>query len=111
MLAVDDQLLVLNRRSGSLSQVDLPARRMVGEWSLGELLADAERIMIADRPWLVACDERANELILAAWDPPLRVTQRLAVPATPTHLVALPQSGELIASTQGCSGAGVIPGP
>lgn len=116
LLAEGQQLLVLNRRSGTVTRVDLASRRVAGEWSLGERLADAVRIVAADQSWLVACDEAANELILATWNsdrsldsnhapdidqhgasesdtasspPPLRVLQRLAVHATPTHLVTV----------------------
>lgn len=116
LLSAGQQLLVLNRRSGTVTQVDLASRRVAGEWPLGERLGDAVRIVEAGQSWLVASDEAANELILAAWNgdrsldshhdrdteqhanldsgtasspPPLRVLQRLAVQSTPTHLISV----------------------
>jgi YVTN family beta-propeller protein len=59
------RLYVANRRSGSISVVDLEARQPVAEAELGETLADL--VAIDDRR-LLAVDESAHQLILLRVD-------------------------------------------
>jgi len=87
---VDDgaSLLVANRRSGSISVIDVASARTVTEWNLGCGLAD-----LAPLPGgrhLLAVDQDANALLLLFLDGrSIRLVDRLAVSADPVRVVIL----------------------
>ncbi len=62
VLADDDRLLVsANRRTGSVSVIDLAQQRVVNEVTLGKSLADLQAV--GDGKFLLAVDDEAHELI------------------------------------------------
>lgn len=90
-LAADEQLLyVANRDSGSVTMIDTQSNHVVAETDIGRRLSDLVRV--PDRPWLLATDQEAHELLLLettqdATQPVLRVRQRLAVSPYPVSVV------------------------
>ncbi len=88
-LAVTDSgetLLVANRRSGSISVVDVLTRKLVAEHDLGRGLAD-----LANLPggrYLLAVDHVASQLLLVdSRDRMIRVVERINVSPDPVRLV------------------------
>ena len=85
----EETLYVANRRSGSLSIIDLGTSTVVDEIKVGRKLSDLARV--AKRPWLLATDETAGELLLLeATGRQVEVRQRLAVSPYPVSIVISP---------------------
>ena len=85
-----DFLYTANHRSGTLSVVDLVAKKVVGEFEIGEHLS---HLVASPLSGLLTTDEARHELVLiggAGAD--LKIRQRLAVPAFPVS-VALARDG------------------
>jgi YVTN family beta-propeller protein len=92
-------LLAANRRSGSVSVVDLASRKVVGEHDIGRGLSDLA--VLPDGRHLLAIDRAADELLLVGYrDRSIWVACRLAVAPDPARVVILP-GGEsaVVAST------------
>src|SRR5262249_23694619 len=71
-------LIVANRRSGSLSVVDVPARRVVAEHDVGRGLADL--VALPDGRHLLAADQSSHELLVINYhDRSIRVIDRVKV--------------------------------
>ncbi len=87
-LAVSDDggwLYVANRRSGSLSVIDLAERRAIAELDLGETFASLARV---DRTRFLAVDEGRHELLLLRTEgKKVEVVSRLAVSPFPVEAV------------------------
>ena len=78
-------LCVANRESGSVSVIDLEAKRVVAEHPLGRRLSDLQPIPGSDR--LLATDEAAHELLLLACrGSQVEVVQRLAISPYPVSI-------------------------
>jgi cytochrome c peroxidase len=92
-------VLAANRRSGSLSVVDIDARRAIAEPEIGRGLSDLAAL--PDGRHLLAVDRAAGELLLVEYhDRSARVVSRLAVAADPVRVVILPGgSTGVVAST------------
>jgi DNA-binding beta-propeller fold protein YncE len=80
-LSGDGNRLFVAHRSGSISIIDTPTRRLMGEVSVGGRLADLSATRDGK---LVAVDEAAGELIeLTPGENGLKVLRRIAVAASP----------------------------
>jgi YVTN family beta-propeller protein len=78
-------VLVANRRSGSLSVIDAPSRRVVAEHDVGRSLADLAAL--PDGRHLLAVDPVSNELLLIAYrDRSIQVAGRIKVRPDPVRL-------------------------
>lgn len=105
ILNANDDMLVVNRRSGSVSQFRPAQNQIVGEWPIATRLADCVPVQQADAiSWFVAADDEANRLILwnyrsdASADAKTQQVHSIEVHSSPTHLVALASAQRLIAS-------------
>ncbi len=79
-------MLVANRRSGSLSLIDLAARKIVAEHKVGRGLADLADI--PGSPFLFAVEQGANEVLLIGYqDRAIRVVDRRKVSPDPVRMV------------------------
>jgi len=79
-------VLVANRRSGSLSVIDAPSRRVVAEHDVGRSLADLA--VLPDGRHLLAVDPAASELLLIEFrERSIRVVDRIKVSPDPVRLV------------------------
>ncbi len=81
---------VANRRSGTISVVDLSAEKTIAEFSVGKQLSDLERDRTGQR--LIALDDAAHEMIVLQVGaenagPELKVVQRLPVPPYPVRVI------------------------
>lgn len=86
----EDFLYTANQRSGTLSVVDIAARKVVGEVEVGERLS---HLVTSPLGGLLATDEARHELVViggAGTD--LKIRQRLTVPSYPVS-IALAQHG------------------
>ncbi len=105
ILGHGDELLVINRRSGSVAQLRPFDKEVRFEWPIAQRLADCVSVkQTKTLSWFVAADDSANELILWQFGSDanektfLRTAGSLAVPSNPTHLLSLSTSNRLIAS-------------
>jgi len=79
-------VLVANRRSGTLSVIDAPSRRVVAEHEVGRSLADLA--VLPDGRHLLAVDQAASELLLIDYrDRSIQVVDRIKVSPDPVRLV------------------------
>ncbi len=87
VLSADERLLyTANRRSGSMSVLDLEARRVVAEHDLGGRLTDLAPVN--DGRLMLATDEERHELLLLDVDGSrLSVRQRLPIAPYPINVV------------------------
>lgn len=83
--------LVANQRSGSLSRVDIAARKVVLEQTVGKHLTACVEVAGATGHYLLT-DDDAHELLLvsAPADKPIEVRQRLAISPYPVAVVVAP---------------------
>lgn len=82
-------LYVANRQSGTVSVLDLDARRVAAEVAVGRQVSDFA--MTPDGRRLLATDEAANELIVLSPDgPAVDVVRRVAVAASPVTVRVSP---------------------
>lgn len=98
VLAPDGKrLYVANRRSGSISVVDIPSRRIAAEWQVGRELSDLATL--PGGSLLLATDPAAHELlVLAAGGDRVAVVQRCGVAKYPER-VAVSRDGRLACVT------------
>ena len=88
LVARHGQLLVANRRGGSISVIDIASRDVVRELPLGGSPAD---IALLGESTVLVVDEQSNQLIRLESRPnELPVRQRLAVAAKPVSVVVAP---------------------
>lgn len=82
--------VVANRRSGTVSRIDLERRAVIDEQSVAARLADLARCETTGE--FVVVDDKAHELITFCYDPAGRVavTGRLAVSPYPTKVAIAP---------------------
>ncbi|MDP7206061.1 MAG: hypothetical protein QGH11_10845, partial [Pirellulaceae bacterium] len=80
-----DQVLVANRRSGSISRVDLSAGKVLQETTVGQHLSDM--ILLPGTELLAVTDEKKHELILVERHS-LEVIHRVAVSPYPVSVIA-----------------------
>ncbi len=80
-----DQVLVANRRSGSISLVDLTVGKVLREAVVGQQLSDM--ILLPGTDWLVVTDEKKHELILVDHQS-LEVIHRVAVSPYPVSVLS-----------------------
>jgi YVTN family beta-propeller protein len=86
-------LYVANRDAGSISVVDLAARKLAAEHHVGSRLADLA--LLPGGKVLLAADEAAHELlVLMVKDARLTVTKRLAVSPYPVTILVAPGGDE-----------------
>jgi YVTN family beta-propeller protein len=79
-------VLVANRKSGSISVIDVPARRVIAEFDVGRGLADLA--FSQDGRHLVAVDPEVNELLLLdCRDRSIQVVDRAKVSPSPIRLI------------------------
>lgn len=78
-----DRLWVANRRSGSLSLVDLPGRKVIGEHAIGKQLEDVTAI--PGGAHLLVADSGGDQLLLVDGQT-ARVMERLTLPADPVQV-------------------------
>ena len=91
-------LLAANRRSGSLSVVDVTSRKVVAEPDVGRGLADLA--VLRDGRHLLAVDQAANELLLIDYSNRFpRVVGRLAVAPDPVRVVVSPDVASAVVSS------------
>jgi mono/diheme cytochrome c family protein len=82
-------LAVANQKSGSISIVDIEKRKVLGEFAVGERLADVASLP-ADG-WLLAVDEKLHELIVLHWKAgKLAIAQRIPVISYPVSIAVAP---------------------
>jgi YVTN family beta-propeller protein len=85
LAVVDDRLFVANRRSGSLSIVDLPDRKVVAEIAVGKQLEDVVRI--PGTSLLLAVDSGGDELLkIEAEENSATVVERIRVRGSPVSV-------------------------
>jgi YVTN family beta-propeller protein len=92
-------LLAANRRSGSLSVVDVASRRVISEHDIGRGLADITAL--PDGRHVLVIDRAAGDLLFVEYcDRSIRTVDRVAVAPDPARVVVLP-GGEsaVVAST------------
>lgn len=91
-LVVDDEAhraFVANRKSGSVSVVDLAVGRVLAEFDVAGQLADMAEV--PGGRYLVAVDDGADELLLLARDgDTLSVAGRLSIPGAPVTVAVAP---------------------
>ncbi|HEY1381664.1 MAG TPA: hypothetical protein VGF55_33005, partial [Gemmataceae bacterium] len=88
LLADGRTLAVANRRSGTVSLVDLAAGRVRDEIAVGDGLADL--IVLPDRRHLLAIDAEAHALVVLADDRgQLKVVTRLPVDSDPVSVAVV----------------------
>ena len=80
------QVLVANRRSGSVSVIDRDSRRVVSEATVGTRLSALATVR--ERGWVLATDEAAGELIGVRCGERLQVSWRVKVAAYPVSVAA-----------------------
>ena len=82
-------LLVANRRSGTISVIDLPSRRRIAEHEIARGLSDL--VPFPDGIHFAAIDPEAGELLLLEHRPErLAVRSRLSLSPDPIHVAILP---------------------
>lgn len=82
-------LYAANRRNGTVSVIDLDARRPAAEVAVGRELSDL--VMTPDSRRLLVTDEAANELLVLSRDgPSVAVTRRMAVAQSPVSIRVSP---------------------
>jgi YVTN family beta-propeller protein len=92
-----DCLAILNRRSGTVSVVDLAARRVVEEFSVATSISAGCRL---EDGRLAVLDDRANELILVSVDrEKLQVLSRLSLPASPVGVAVSPDGRSCVVAS------------
>lgn len=91
--------LVANQRSGSISRVDLTARRVVGEATVGKHLTTFVRVGKTDL--FLATDDAAHELLLieAKAAKPMSVLERLSVSPYPVGIAVSPDGSQAFVSS------------
>ena len=83
------QLLSINRRSGTISVVDINDRRVVTEMRVGQKLSSAASI--GNMSWVLATDEAAHELLLIdGRTEQIGVAARASVPPYPVKVLCQP---------------------
>ncbi|MGE3777768.1 MAG: cytochrome c peroxidase [Pirellulaceae bacterium] len=83
--ADESRLLVANARSGSLSVLDVAARKVVGEFKIGEQLSDIKRLPGSNQ--FAVTDESGHELLIAELrGDQITVLQRIAVARYPVSI-------------------------
>jgi YVTN family beta-propeller protein len=85
--------IVANQRSGSLSRLDIAARKVLQEQTVGKRLTAFAEVPGATGHFL-ATDDEAHELLLvsAAADKPIEVRQRLPISPYPVALAVAPDA-------------------
>ena len=92
-------LLVANRRSGSLSIIEVATRRAVAEHDVGRALSDLAALRGERR--LLAADGIANELLLLEYhDREVRVVDRLGISPDPVCVITLGHSASWAAASR-----------
>jgi DNA-binding beta-propeller fold protein YncE/cytochrome c553 len=80
-----DQVLVANRRSGTVSLVDVAAGKVLRETAVGQQLSDM--VHLPGTSWVAVTDEKQHQLILLDWKS-LEVIQRIPVSPYPVSVIA-----------------------
>ena len=80
------QVLVANRRSGSVSVIDRNSHRILSETTIGKRLSALSRV--PGRDWVLATDESGNELIGVRCGERLEVAWRVPVAGYPVAVAA-----------------------
>jgi len=80
-----DQVLIANRRSGTVSRVDVSAGKVLCEIPVGQQLSDMVRLPGSSH--LAITDEKQHQLILLELET-LKVVQRVAVSPYPVSVIA-----------------------
>jgi YVTN family beta-propeller protein len=82
----DQVLLVANRRSGTISAIDINSRAVIGETVVGRQLADMA--VAHDHETIVVVDEAANEVISVRWTgQAVETLARVSVDPSPVTVV------------------------
>lgn len=85
--ADEDWLYVANRRSGSITVIDLETRKVAAEYEIGKQLSDM--VMLAnDRTLLVTDEARAKLILLDASESVVKVQREISVQPFPVNIAA-----------------------
>src|SRR5262249_24285298 len=91
-------LIVANRRSGSLSVVDVSVRRVVAEHDVGRGLADL--VALPAGRHLLAADQASQEILLICYrDRSLEIMDRVKVDPDPARLVVSADGRSVVAAS------------